>query len=53
MSTISVQEQIDVIKKTSQEILGSKEKTISFLVSAGIIKAEAESKKEKKHNSKG
>jgi hypothetical protein len=47
MSTMSVQEQIEVIQKASKEI-NTKEKAMAFLISAGIIEPAKEEKKKSK-----
>lgn len=53
MTTISAKEQIDIIRKTSQEILTSKEAALRFLINAGIIvPAKGKENKEEKGKAK-
>ncbi len=37
MTSSSIQEQIDIIKRATEKALRSKEATLQFLISAGII----------------
>ncbi len=37
MTTSAIQEQIDIIKRATEKALRSKEATLQFLISAGII----------------